>query len=155
MKETASTLKKPNTITRLLHAWKAGDADALERLVPMVYQELRRIARNQYRREPQERTLAPTALVHEAFLRLTGGTPVDWQDRHHFLAVSSRVIRRLLLDQARRRKAEKRGSGQIQENIDELEAAVAEVDVDLVLLDTALRQLPLELRTVLVLFELE
>jgi RNA polymerase sigma factor (TIGR02999 family) len=96
-------------ITRLLKAWCRGDASALERLTPLVYDQLRRLAKGYIRREPHPQDLQGTALVHEAYLRLIDGTQVDWQDRAHFFAVAAQVMRRILIDAARARASQKRG----------------------------------------------
>src|SRR5262245_28824159 len=96
------------TIVRLLQQWRAGDEDAYARLVPAVYAELRRPARGQLRREQPEHSLQPTALVHEAYLRLVNAD-VDWRNRTHFLSVAARVMRRILVEHARARRADKRG----------------------------------------------
>ena len=96
-------------ITALLAEVKHGRKDALDRLLPLVYAELRRIARNQMRREREGHTLQPTALVHEAFLRLVDQDAAAWQSRAHFFGVAAQVMRRLLVDYARRRRAAKRG----------------------------------------------
>ena len=96
-------------ITALLAEVKHGRKDALDRLLPLVYAELRRIARNQMRREREGHTLQPTALVHEAFLRLVDQDAAAWQNRAHFFGVAAQVMRRLLVDYARRRRAAKRG----------------------------------------------
>ena len=95
--------------TELLRAWASGDQDALERLTPRVYAELRRIAGHLMQDERLGRTIQTTALVHEAYLKLIDVTNVDWQHRAHFFAVSAQIMRRILLDQARRRVAAKRG----------------------------------------------
>jgi RNA polymerase sigma factor (TIGR02999 family) len=97
-------------VTRLLLEWREGDADALERLTPMVYGELKRLARHYMRDERKERELQTTALVHEAYLRLTG-LDLEWEGRSHFIAVAARLMRRVLVDAARRRTADKRGGG--------------------------------------------
>lgn len=97
-------------LTHLLHAWNDGDRHALEELMSLVYDELRQLAGAQMRLE-RHRTWQPTALVHEAFLRLSDGPRVQWQSRRHFFAVAARVMRRLLVDRARRRNAAKRGGG--------------------------------------------
>lgn len=98
-------------VTLLLQAHADGDADALGRLMPYVYEELRRIARGRLRRERPDHTLAPTDLVHEAFLRLLPSGVVSWQNRSHFYAVASRAMRQVLVDHAVRRNAAKRGGG--------------------------------------------
>ena len=100
-------------ITRLLKAWGQGDSAALDRLTPLVYEELRRLAHSFMRRERAGQTLQATALVNEAFIRLVDARDVDWQDRTHFFAVSARIMRRVLVDAARARASQKRG-GQVQ-----------------------------------------
>ncbi len=96
-------------ITRLLRAWGAGDAEALERLIPHIYNDLRRAARRHMRNERPGNTLESTALVHEAFLRLVDVHGADWKDRAHFFAVASQMMRRILVDAARARVSAKRG----------------------------------------------
>ena len=98
-------------VTEVLDAWKAGDDQALQRLLPLVYRDLRAIAGKQLRGEREGHTLQPTALVNEAFLRLRNLRGVQWKDRAHFFAFASRMMRRILVDHARRRHAGKRGSG--------------------------------------------
>lgn len=98
-------------LTVLLRQWSNGDTQALEHLTPMVYEQLRRIARARHGGERQDRTLQTTALVHEAYLRLTGIDHIDWQDRRHFFAVASQMMRRILVDAARARRTAKRGGG--------------------------------------------
>lgn len=102
----------PTEITTLLLAHAAGDAAALDRLLPRVYDELRRIARARLSRERPDHTLAPTDLVHEAYLKLIPRSGVDWQNRAHFFAIASRAMRNVLVDHAVRRSAAKRGGGQ-------------------------------------------
>jgi RNA polymerase sigma factor (TIGR02999 family) len=96
-------------LTQLLKAWSRGDQTALERLTPMVYDRLRRLASHYVRRERAGQTLQRTALVHEAYVRLIEGADADWQDRAHFFAVAAQVMRRILVDAARARHAQKRG----------------------------------------------
>ena len=96
-------------VTRLLEEARAGDREAFDRLMPLIYSELRRIAYRQLGREYREITLNASGLVHEAYLKLVDQADVDWQSRAHFLAVASRAMRQILIDQARKRKAEKRG----------------------------------------------
>ena len=98
------------TVTTLLREWRSGDRDALDQLVPMVYEELRRIAGNHMRSERSGHTLQATALVNEAFVRMADAE-VPWQDRAHFFAVAARTMRRILTDHARARKSAKRGAG--------------------------------------------
>lgn len=131
-------------ITGLLEAHAAGDDEALEQLIPLVYDDLRRIARQRLRSERRSHTLDTTAVVHEAYLRLVDVSDPDWNGRAHFFAVSSRLIRNLLIDYARRRKADKRGGDSIRVPLnEELDAASidAPVGVDLLALDEALTAL--------------
>lgn len=102
----------PGEVTRLLHRLEAGDEDALDRIFPLVYDELRRAAERQLRRERPGHTLQPTALVHEAFLKLSGQKLPDWKNRSHFFGVVARAMRQVLVDHARRRRAAKRGGGE-------------------------------------------
>ena len=102
-------------VTELLVRWRAGDQEALQRLIPLVYEELREIARRQLHRERPGHTLQSAALVHEAYLRLVGQHPFDSRDRAHFLAVASRLMRQVLVDHARRNAAAKRGANQTVE----------------------------------------
>jgi len=96
-------------VTGLLIAWRQGDADALERLLPLVYTELHRLAHGRIRGEWAGQTLQTTALVHEAYVRLVDGTQVSWTNRAHFFAVCARLMRRILVDRARARQSQKRG----------------------------------------------
>ncbi len=127
----------PGTVTGLLLAWRGGDEAALEQLVPLVHEELRRIARGCMRGERTGHSLQATALVNEAYLRLIGAQQVDWQNRVHFLAVSARLMRRILVDFARSKKYQKRGGGAQAVTLDE-GLIVAEPGKDLVALDDAL-----------------
>jgi len=131
----------PDEVTRLLVAWRDGQPGALDRLIPLVYDELRRQARRQLRRERVGHTLQPTALVHEAFLRLAGQSQAQWQNRRQFFAVASRVMRRVLVDQARARAASKRGDGLTRVALDDAVATGASPDVDVLALDQALDRL--------------
>lgn len=128
-------------ISELLHELSQGKADALDRLIPVVYEELRRIAHGLLRGERSGHTLNTTALVHETYLRLVKIEQVDWRDRAHFFAVTARVMRRVLIDYARARKREKRGGDPVQVPLSEvLDAAVREPD-DLLALEEALARL--------------
>jgi RNA polymerase sigma factor (TIGR02999 family) len=98
-------------VTELLHAWNGGDAAALERLVPLIYGELKRLARRSIQRQPAENTLQATALVNEAYLRLVNVKAVDWRDRAHFFAVSAQIMRWILVDRARASVASRRRGG--------------------------------------------
>ena len=114
-------------VTRLLQSWRGGNADALDRLLPALYDEMRRSARVQLRRERADHTLGTSGLVHEAFLRLVDAEGVDWQDRAHFLAVASRTMRRVLVDWAKARNALKRGGGAAHVTLEESLLSDAEV----------------------------
>jgi RNA polymerase sigma-70 factor, ECF subfamily len=132
-------------ITGLLTAWRGGDQSALDELFPIVYAELRHLAHAQMRREGPGRLLQTTALVHEAYLRLVDACPTDnpivWQNRHHFFVVAAKVMRRVLVDEARARGAHKRGGNARQVPFDETMAATPERDADLIALDDALTAL--------------
>ena len=130
-------------VTRLLHAWSAGNQQAQEELLPLVYGELRQRAAGQLRRDRKGHTLQPTALVHEAYLRLLGQREVDWQCRLHFFAVASRMMRRVLVDHARARAAAKRPEGTLRVILEEDLASVDPRGCDLILLDQALSELSL------------
>lgn len=132
---------RPEAITRLLHRWQQGDAGARDRLFVIVYDELRRRAAAQLRRERRGHTLRPTALVHEAYLRLLGQDRAHWQNRAQFFAVASRTMRRVLVDHARERNAGKRAGQALRVALDEDAAAVQPREVDLIALDHALDDL--------------
>lgn len=128
-------------ITALLHAHAAGDQSALDQLLPGVYDELRRIARQRLRRERPGHTLAPTELVHEAFMKLMPAKGVDWRSRAHFFALASRAMRNVLVDHAIRRRAVKRGAGAPALSLDETDAATEQPLEDLIALSDALGRL--------------
>jgi RNA polymerase sigma factor (TIGR02999 family) len=130
-----------NQVTELLLAWRQGDESALERLIPLVYEELHRIAHRYLGGERPGHMLQTTALVNEAYLRLVDSSRVEWQSRAHFFAVSSQLMRRVLVDFARSRNYQKRGGGALQISLDEALAASTERGADLVLLDDALTTL--------------
>jgi len=126
------------TVTLLLRDFAEGDSEALDRILPLVYKELRRIAERQIRRERGGHTLQPTALVHEAYMRMLDQENIGFRDRSHFLAIASRVMRRILIDHARGHNAAKRG-GEIEKvAIDEQRAAILERSAVLIALDDAL-----------------
>lgn len=131
----------PESVTQLLMAWGEGDEEAFARLVPMVHGELRRIARRQMRGERAGHTLQTTALVNEAYLRLVDLDRMRWQDRGHFFAMASRLMRRALVDYARTRKMQKRGSGLQAGPLDDAAAVATSVPADVVRIDDALRVL--------------
>jgi RNA polymerase sigma factor (TIGR02999 family) len=127
-------------LTRLLARWGDGDAAARDQLLAVVYAELRRLAGGYMRRERGDHTLQPTALVHEAFLRLTEGVAVSWEDRSHFFRVAARAMRRVLVDHGRSVRAAKRGEGQKNQLVDE-QVAIPGLNVDVLALDEALTRL--------------
>jgi len=127
--------------TRLLRAWANGDQEALEELTPRVYNELRRISRHFMRNEQPGSTIRTTDLVHEAYLKLIDITNVDWQHRAHFFAVAAQIMRRILLDRARRRSAAKRGGAAAQLNLDEVPDLGAGRAREIIQLDDALNAL--------------
>jgi RNA polymerase sigma factor (TIGR02999 family) len=129
-------------VTRLLIAWNQGDPGAVERLMPLVYAELREIAERHFRRERPGHTLQPTAVVHEAYFRLVDQTRVTWKNRGHFLAVASQAMRRILVDYARAHGADKRGGREQRVTLDVGVASPEPVqDVNLLALDEALTRL--------------
>jgi len=128
-------------VTTLLRAWSDGDETALERLLPLVEAELRRLARRRMAGERRGHTLQPTALVNEAFLRLVDARSVPWQDRAHFFGISARLMRRVLVDHARSRGYQKRGGGIQRVTLTDGLALAAERTLDLVALDRALEEL--------------
>jgi RNA polymerase sigma factor (TIGR02999 family) len=128
-------------VTQLLIAYRDGDRDAFDRLVPMVYEDLRRIARRQLRRGAPGQTLNTTGLVHEAYLKLVDPAKVDWQGRGHFLAVSARAMRQVIIGYARKRSAGKRGGGERPVTLDEAQIAVDDQAERLLALDRALERL--------------
>ena len=136
-------IPSPPAVTQLLRAWSDGDEKALERLLPLVEAELRRLARGYMSRERGGHTLQPTALVNEAFLRLIDARHVRWQDRAHFLGIAARLMRRVLVDHARSRGYQKRGGGAARVTLNEALAVAPgpALDLDLVALDRALEGL--------------
>src|SRR5262245_31141702 len=129
-------------VTKLLLAWNHGDQSAIERLMPLVYDELRRLAERHFRRERVGHTLQPTAVVHEAYFRLVDQTRVTWKNRGHFFAVASQAMRRILVDYARARAADKRGGGEVRVTLASAEAsAEPSGELDLLALDEALTRL--------------
>jgi RNA polymerase sigma factor (TIGR02999 family) len=131
----------PDSVTQLLADMRLGRRDALDRLVPIVYDELHRIATRYLRGERDDHTLQPTALVNEAYLRLVGQREIEWQNRAHFVGVAARLMRMILVDHARAHRAGKRYGGALKVPVDEALAVAFERDVDLVALDEALERL--------------
>src|SRR4029077_13434916 len=137
-----STIPGTQDLTQLLARWGEGDGAALSTLTPLVYTELHRLAARALARERPDHTLQPTALVHEAFLRLQGGRPASCRDRLHFFTLASRLMRRILVDHAGSLKAGRLGAGSVQISLDYIgELAAGEGPADLVALDDALDEL--------------
>jgi RNA polymerase sigma factor (TIGR02999 family) len=128
-------------VTQLLHQISGGDASAVERLVPLIYAELRQIADRAMRHERSDHTLQPTALVHEAFLRLVGKPDLSWESRAHFLNIAALAMRRVLLMHARERRAGKRGGGLERVTLDEQLVGATDRGIDLIGLDESLERL--------------
>jgi RNA polymerase sigma factor (TIGR02999 family) len=124
--------------TELLRAWSQGDGAALDRLVPLVYEELHRLARRYMRQERPDHTLQATSLVNEAYLRLIDVNRVEWRDRAHFLAVAAQMMRRILVEFARNRQRQKRGGGAFHVSLDDLQQLPDSNERDLVTLSEAL-----------------
>ncbi len=136
----ATTTSPTGEVSRLLLAWKEGDREALESLIPLVYSDLHRMAERHLRRERPGHTLQPTAIVNEVYLRLVGGEGGAWQNRAHFFAAAARSMRRILVDYARARKAKKRG-GQGARYVLDTAVIVEPRAVDLIAVDNALERL--------------
>ena len=130
----------PPTVTQLLLEWRSGDEQALDSLIPLVYEELRRLAGRHLDRERDDHTLQPTALVHEAYARLVDAD-ISYQDRTHFFAVASGTMRRVLVDHARTRASAKRGGGATRVTLDDHVAAEATDPTEILALDAALEKL--------------
>ena len=135
------TRPSPQEVTQLLRAWSDGDQQALQQLIPLVYDELHRLAHRYMARERPGRTLQTTALVHEAYLRLVDWKNVRWQNRAHFWAISAQLMRRILVDFARARGYAKRGGDAQQVSLDEALEVSEERSAELVALDDALSRL--------------
>lgn len=130
--------------TELLHEWSKGDASALGQLIPLVFEDLRAMARRHLARESSDHTLQPTALVSELYLRLVGQTRVQWQNRQQFFAIAATLMRRILVDHAKGKHAEKRGGNMLKVPLDDVDGAklIAEAHgTDVVALDEALEKL--------------
>lgn len=129
-----------NEITGILRQWNDGDESAKERLLPYVYHELRRQARYLMSRERSDHTLQPTALVHEAFVRLSEQTGMDWKNRSHFFGIASRLMRQILVDHARRHASAKRGNNLIHFSLEDVQISVRERADSILALDEALEK---------------
>ncbi len=128
-------------ISRLLRSWGEGDAAALDALTPLVYGELHRLAHNYMRREGRGHILQTTAVIHEAFLRLNRSKPLGWEDRNHFFSICARLMRQILVDFARSKRAQKRGADVIRGELNDVPDLSMEWDINLVALDEALTSL--------------
>jgi RNA polymerase sigma factor (TIGR02999 family) len=131
----------PSGVTELLRRWNLGDREAMDRLMPIVYDELRRLAAGYLKGERRDHTLQPTALVHEAYLRLVRQDRVEWQNRAHFFGIAARMMRRVLVDHARRRQAGKRDAGGFRLTLQVGDALEVSRDPELLELDEALVRL--------------
>jgi len=131
----------PDQVTQLLVRWRSGDRLALDALMPMVYDELRRLAHYYLQRERSDHTLQSTALVHEAYMRMLGQKLPDWQNRAHFFGVAARLMRQILVEYARGHQAAKRGGDACKVTLDEGSLVPQKTDVDVILLDDALQDL--------------
>lgn len=136
--------KSPEHVTELLQAWSKGDQTAFDQLAPIVYTELRRLARHYMARERPDHTLQPTALVHEAYMRLADFRKLNWKNRIHFFAISAQVMRRVLVDFARSRQRRKRGGTAQRLSLDECVNLGTRYDAGLLALDDALNTLASE-----------
>lgn len=128
-------------VTRILHEWTDGDERAPERLMPFVYDELRRLARSFLARERAAHTLQPTALVHEAYVRLVDQRSVNWQNRAHFYGIAASMMRRVLIDHARAHATEKRGGAAVHLSLDDVQVPIEQRAASLVELNEALEKL--------------
>jgi RNA polymerase sigma-70 factor (ECF subfamily) len=135
------TVQSPHEVTHLLQAWRRGDAAALDRLIPLVYDELHRLAHRYMAREWANDTLQTTALVHEAYLRLIDADQVEWKNRVHFFAISANLMRRILVEFARSRGSHKRGADVRKVPLDEAAILSPHPDENLLALDDALNAL--------------
>lgn len=134
-------MDRPQTVTLLLEGARRGDEQALAALIPLIYDELRRLAARFLRRERPGQTLQPTALVHEVYLRLLQDSHLSWQNRAHFFGIAARSMRQILVERARARRAAKRGGGQIRVTLDPELMVAAPQPLDLEVLDDALTRL--------------
>lgn len=134
-------MDKAQNITEILHSWSSGNRDAADELFPLVYDELRRLARSYLRQEGSGHTLQPTALVNEAYLRLVDQTRVNWQNRSHFYGIAAQMMRRILIDHARAHATDKRGGAAQRLSLEDANISVEQDATDLIALDEALTSL--------------
>ncbi len=137
----SSTSDQPGQVTQLLERWSGGDQSALEELTPLVYNELRNVADAYLRRERPDHTLQATALVNEAYLRLIGQKHGRWEGRKHFYGIAARLMRQVLIEHARKHKAEKRGGGRVTVTLDHYDEVADTPDVDILAVHEALERL--------------
>jgi RNA polymerase sigma-70 factor (ECF subfamily) len=130
-----------HTVTEMLQEWSGGDREALDKLIPIVYEELRRQASRYLQHERHGHTLQTTALVHEAYVRLVDQADVRWQNRAHFFAIAAEMMRRILVDHARKRRAVKRGGDELRVTLNEALNASGERNLDIIAVDEALTKL--------------
>jgi RNA polymerase sigma-70 factor (ECF subfamily) len=133
-------------VTMLLKDWSAGDQSALDKLMPLVYEELRRLAHQHMRRERLGHTLQTSALVNEAYLRLVGQSEIQWESRSHFFGIAARLMRQILVDRARQRNFVKRGGGAIRVSLNETTTVAQEQSANVMALDNALKNLEKPIR---------
>jgi RNA polymerase sigma factor (TIGR02999 family) len=131
-------------VTRILNAIKRGEAEATDELLPLVYGELRLLAAQKLSHEPPGQTLQATALVHEAYIRLVGDEPRSWENRGHFFAAAAEAMRRILVDNARRKRSLKHGGGRQRVNLDELALSIAGPSEDIIAVSEALDKLAIQ-----------
>jgi len=134
-------MSSPANVTELLFKWRDGDQTALSELLPLVYHELRRLARYYLSQERPDHTLQATALVHEAYLRLVGEQGIDWQNRAHFFGIAAARMRHILVEHARSRDAAKRGGGEYRLSLSEVDRPAEKRNINLLTLDDALQKL--------------
>lgn len=134
-------LQPSQDVSQMLRDWRNGDAQAFDRLLPLVYDELKRLAAGYLRRERPGHTLQTTALVHEAYLRLVDQTHADWQNRAQFIGVAANLMRRILVDHAREKQATKRGSGALRLSLNDITGKAKEKDAEVLALNDALTEL--------------
>jgi RNA polymerase sigma factor (TIGR02999 family) len=137
----SSNSHQPGQVTELLERWGLGDQSALDELTPLVYNELRHVAEAYLRRERPDHTLQATALVNEAYLRLIGQKHGRWQGRKHFYGIAARLMRQVLVEHARKHKAEKRGGGRVAVTLDHYEDVADNPEVDILAVHEALQRL--------------
>ena len=134
-------MTSPNNVTQLLQNWKNGDKEALDELMPVVYDELRRIASRYLKQQRSNHTLQTTALVHEAYMRLIGKQDIEWQNRAHFFGIAARMMRYILMDYAIAQQAEKRGGGNLKLSLDDVIELPEKNELDVAVLHDSLNTL--------------